>query len=68
MQRLRCLRKLERRGIVARTVLATAPLEVEYTLIQRGQSLKTVFLLLYDWTVSNMSDLETTQREYDLQR
>ncbi|WP_115717761.1 winged helix-turn-helix transcriptional regulator [Gallaecimonas mangrovi] len=62
------LRKLERSGMVTRRVLETSPIGVEYALTPMGQSLKVVFSSLYDWTVTNMRDIEETQQAYDLQR
>ena len=60
-----CLRRLERSGIVTRTVLDTAPLGVEYALTQLGYSLKTPFAALFEWTQAHHAEVLKAQRQYD---
>lgn len=59
------LRKLERNGMVTRTVIDGKILGVEYALTPLGQSLKAPFNALYDWTVENMDMIQAYQSDYD---
>lgn len=59
------LRKLERNGMVTRTVIDEKILGVEYALTPLGQSLKVPFNALYDWTVENMKMIQAYQSNYD---
>ncbi|CAM9408162.1 winged helix-turn-helix transcriptional regulator [Acinetobacter bereziniae] len=59
------LRKLERNGMVTRTVIDGKILGVEYALTPLGQSLKAPFNALYDWTVENMEMILAYQSDYD---
>jgi DNA-binding HxlR family transcriptional regulator len=59
------LRKLERNGMVTRTVIDGKILGVEYALTPLGQSLKVPFNALYDWTVENMEMIQAYQSNYD---
>ncbi|WP_461224597.1 winged helix-turn-helix transcriptional regulator [Lacticaseibacillus suihuaensis] len=43
------LRELERDGIVSRTVYPQVPPKVEYALTERGKSLRTVLVAMFDW-------------------
>ncbi|MCC9623914.1 helix-turn-helix transcriptional regulator [Thalassospira sp. MA62] len=59
------LRKLERNGIVARHVIATSPVAVEYEITELGQSLITPFRALYMWTRDNMDAVEAARADFD---
>lgn len=59
------LRRLERNGMVVRTVLPTSPVGVEYSLTPLGLSLRDPFSHLYQWTVSNMAEIQRCQADYD---
>ena len=59
------LRKLERNGIVSRTVLATSPVAVEYAITPIGQELKKTFCSFYQWTLQHMPEIEKAQMAYD---
>ncbi|MEU6431004.1 helix-turn-helix domain-containing protein [Microbispora sp. NPDC046973] len=59
------LRRLERNGMIARRVLPTSPVGVEYSLTPLGESLREPFGRLYDWTVSNADEIQRHQMEYD---
>jgi DNA-binding HxlR family transcriptional regulator len=59
------LRKLERNGMVTRTIIDGKILGVEYALTPLGQSLKVPFNALYDWTVENMEMIQAYQSNYD---
>ncbi|MCA8050292.1 winged helix-turn-helix transcriptional regulator [Burkholderia arboris] len=59
------LRKLERNGMVTRTVIDGKSLAVEYALTPLGKSLESPFTALYVWTVENMDTIQTCQARYD---
>ncbi|WP_430511096.1 winged helix-turn-helix transcriptional regulator [Pannonibacter phragmitetus] len=59
------LRKLERNGLVERTVKATSPVAVEYSITPLGRTLQDPFLALYDWAVAHQSDLAAAQERFD---
>ncbi|WP_328315501.1 winged helix-turn-helix transcriptional regulator [Streptomyces sp. NBC_00388] len=59
------LRRLERNGMIQRTVLPTSPVGVEYSLTPLGESLREPFGLLYDWTVDHSGEIQDCQRVYD---
>jgi DNA-binding HxlR family transcriptional regulator len=59
------LRRLERNGMVRRTVLPTSPVKVEYSLTPLGESLRDPFMHLYEWTVRHSEQIIAAQREYD---
>ena len=62
------LKRLERNGLVQRTVLPTAPVGVEYTITAVGQSLQQPFAALYDWALAHGHELERAQADYDSTR
>jgi DNA-binding HxlR family transcriptional regulator len=59
------LRRLERNGMVVRTVLPTSPVGVEYSLTPLGHSLREPFSHLYEWTVANAAEIQERQVDYD---
>ena len=59
------LRRLERNGMVARRVLPTSPVGVEYSLTPLGESLREPFGHLYGWTVAHADEIQTHQLDYD---
>lgn len=61
------LRKLERNGMVTRTVIDGKTLGVEYALTPLGKSLEAPFAALYGWTVDNMEAIQACQARYDQQ-
>lgn len=62
------LRRLERNGLVARRVLATSPVAVEYSITPLGLSLKPPFETLYAWALDHASEVVGAQEHYDLAR
>jgi DNA-binding HxlR family transcriptional regulator len=50
----RTLRKLEREGLVARTVQPVAPPRVEYSLTPRGWSITEPLVALYEWSAEHL--------------
>ncbi|GHH42586.1 winged helix-turn-helix transcriptional regulator [Lentzea cavernae] len=59
------LRRLERNGMIVRTVLPTSPVGVVYSLTPMGESLREPFCHLYGWTVEHSARIQECQREYD---
>lgn len=46
----RRLRELEREGLVSRTLVSTTPVEIEYTLTEKGRALGPALDALVAWT------------------
>ena len=61
------LRRLERNGLIAREVIATSPVAVEYSITDLGRTLQTPFAAVYDWAIHHLDDIEEAQRRYDAQ-
>ena len=59
------LRKLERDGLVSRTVHATAPVTVEYALTPLGHTLTETVSALTHWAELNMGAVLAAQSAYD---
>jgi DNA-binding HxlR family transcriptional regulator len=59
------LRNLERDGLVRRTVYATVPPQVEYSLTERGRSLHTILYRLVDWTDHHLAGIQASRATYD---
>ncbi len=59
------LRRLERNGMVARRVLPTSPVAVEYSLTDLGLSLRAPFAALHDWTVAHGAAVTRARAEFD---
>ncbi|WP_420138728.1 winged helix-turn-helix transcriptional regulator [Sphingomonas sp.] len=62
------LKRLERNGLISRTVLPTQPIGVEYAITGLGASLREPFAALYDWSRANGGALATAQMAYDAAR
>lgn len=59
------LKRLERNGLVTRTVLPTTPIGVEYAITPLGHSLRQPFEALYAWALENAEGIETAVEAYD---
>ncbi len=59
------LKRLERNGLVTRTVLPTQPLGVEYAITPLGGSLRQPFEQLCGWALVHGGELEDAQLAYD---
>ena len=59
------LRKLERNGMVSRTVIDGRVLGVEYALTPLGRSLHEPFAALFTWTTASMAEIQHYQQSYD---
>ncbi|WP_027993464.1 winged helix-turn-helix transcriptional regulator [Sinorhizobium meliloti] len=59
------LRRLERNGLIARRVMATSPVAVEYSITDLGRTLQVPFGAVYGWAIHHLDDIEEAQRRYD---
>ena len=59
------LKRLERNGLVTRTVLPTQPIGVEYAITPLGHSLREPFEALCAWAAANGQRIETATKIYD---
>lgn len=61
------LKKLERDGLISRTVFATVPVTVEYALTPLGGTLNETVAALARWAEHNMDSVLAAQAAYDAQ-
>ncbi len=59
------LKRLERDGLLTRTVFATVPVTVEYALTPLGQTLTETVSVLAHWAERNMEAILAAQSAYD---
>lgn len=59
------LKRLERNGLVTRTVLPTQPIGVEYAITPLGHSLREPFEALCAWAATNGEKVEAATLRYD---
>ncbi len=59
------LRRLERDGLVVRTVYPTVPAQVEYRLTETGQSLTFLVKALADWSLAHRQLIAKSREKYD---
>ncbi|HEX4847445.1 MAG TPA: helix-turn-helix domain-containing protein [Novosphingobium sp.] len=59
------LKRLERDGLVSRTVIATVPVTVEYALTGLGECLTANVGPLLRWAEANMEAIKAAQTAYD---
>lgn len=59
------LRRLERDGLLSRTVTPAVPVQVEYALTPLGQSLMPVLRALSGWAERNIGQVEAARQSYD---
>lgn len=59
------LRQLERNGLVARAVLATSPVGVQYSLSALGRSLLVPYRRLNGWMLEHFEEVERARNHYD---
>jgi DNA-binding HxlR family transcriptional regulator len=59
------LRRLERNGLIARTVLNTSPVAVEYSITELGRTLHVPFGAMYEWSINHLHQIEQAQKTYD---
>lgn len=59
------LRRLERDGLVARTVIPTVPPQVSYALTETGHTLRVAVRPLIDWASTTVDDIDAARAAYD---
>jgi DNA-binding HxlR family transcriptional regulator len=59
------LRRLERSGVISRTVLETSPIAVEYAIAPLGRTLAGPLSAWYRWADVYRSEVETAQQRFD---
>jgi len=59
------LRRLERNGLIARRVLDTSPVAVEYSITELGRTLQVPFGAMYEWSINHLHEIEQAQETYD---
>lgn len=59
------LRRLERDGLVLRTVYPEVPVRVVYALTDTGRTLLEPLRALQDWSIEHLSALSAAQEAYD---
>jgi DNA-binding HxlR family transcriptional regulator len=59
------LRRLERNGLVARRVIDTSPIAVEYAITELGRTLLGPFRALYAWTKDHLGEVAAAQAAFD---
>lgn len=59
------VRRLERDGLVARTVYPTVPPQVEYELTATGHSLTHLVKALADWSAEHRDSIARSRQEWD---
>lgn len=62
------LKRLERNGLVTRTVLPTGPVGVEYAITPLGYSLRPPFEALYLWALAHGDEITAASAAYDRSR
>lgn len=59
------VRRLERDGLVRRTVYPTVPAQVDYRLTETGAGLTHLVKALADWSLANRAGIADARRAYD---
>jgi DNA-binding HxlR family transcriptional regulator len=59
------LRRLERSGMISRTVRDTAPISVEYAVTPLGRTLAGPFSAIYRWAQAYQGEVEAARRCFD---
>ena len=59
------LKRLERDGLVQRTVFPTVPVSVEYTITALGTSLAGVVIVVRQWAETHIEHIIEAQQHYD---
>jgi DNA-binding HxlR family transcriptional regulator len=60
-----CLRKLERNGLVSRTVIPVSPVAVEYEITPLGRALQRPLKALHDWMLGHLGEIDTAREVFD---
>lgn len=59
------LRRLERNGMVARRVIPSSPVAVEYSLTPLGRTLGQPFAAIHRWTVDHAEEVDRARARFD---
>ena len=59
------LRRLERNGIIERSVLSTRPVAVEYRITPLGKTLRAPVEVILEWAVANMAEIARARQDFD---
>ena len=59
------LRRLERNGLIARTVMTRSPIAVAYSVTPLGYSLKSPLAVLYGWTLDHLDEVQAARAAFD---
>ena len=59
------LRRMEREGLVRRTVFPVVPPKVEYRLTTLGVGLGSAFCGVWVWAAENLEEVDNARRKYD---
>ena len=59
------VRRLERDGLLLRTVYPTVPAQVDYRLTETGASLTHLVKALADWSLAHRDSMAEARRDYD---
>lgn len=59
------LRKMERNGIVSRTVISTRPISVEYRITTLGKTLRDPIEVLINWASQHLTEIEAARDRFD---
>lgn len=62
------VRRLERDGLVTRTVYPTVPAQVDYRLTPTGASLTHLVKALADWSLAHREGIAASRANYDMQQ
>ena len=60
-----CLRRLERNGLVSRTVIPVSPVAVEYEITPLGRALQRPLKALHDWMLEHLGEIDTAREVFD---
>lgn len=63
-----CLRRLERNGMVERTVVSTEPVAIEYRITPLGRTLRPPVHAMLEWAVDHLDAVEAARCHYDERR
>jgi DNA-binding HxlR family transcriptional regulator len=59
------LRRLERNGVVSRTIIQVAPIAVEYEITALGRTLEPLFQAVDGWTRDHLPEVEAARERFD---
>jgi DNA-binding HxlR family transcriptional regulator len=62
------LRRLERDGLLTRTVTASVPVRVDYRLTELGRGLLPFQAAIRDWGTAHLPDIRAAREKYDRQQ